>query len=118
MRYKGVSFHPRDRLYAPRVSYNNKWVWLKTFGSALDAAMVRDCAERWIHAGNAKLNFKDRRLPDGTTEASVARVLVDSRIPLSFLSRRIPLDVLRAAGVTSHELILAGIPIEKALATA
>jgi hypothetical protein len=115
MKYKGVSYHHRDKRFAPRIWFNNKWVWLRTFRKAEDAAKVRDYADRWLHAGNARLNFKDRSLPLGVTEADVAGWMIEGGIPMKMLVHRIPLHILVSAGIMEHELVMAGVPLTTAL---
>jgi hypothetical protein len=116
MHYRGVSYHPRDHIYLARVKYRKNWVWLTTFHNAIEAAQVRDCAARWVLGPDAKLNFHEHQLPPGITEAHIAKLLVNSRIPLDFLARRIPLDILRKAGVTAYDLTQAGVAIRDAMA--
>ncbi len=115
MKYLGVSYHRRDRRYAPRVWFNNRWVWLRTFRKAEEAAMVRDYANRWLLAGNAKLNFQKPGLPAGVTEADVAGWMLDGGIPLKTLIYRIPLNILVASGIKENELVVAGVPLIKAI---
>ena len=115
MKYLGVSYHRRDRRYAPRIWFNNRWVWLRTFRKAEEAAMVRDCANRWLLAGNAKLNFQKPGLPAGVAEADVAGWMLDGEIPLKTLVHRIPLNILVQSGVVEYELVMAGVSLEDAL---
>jgi len=117
-KYLGVSYHPRDKIHAPRVKFMGKVVWLKTFKSAEAAARVRDIAERWLHAGNARLNFKERILPQGLSEPSVARWMYEGGMPVKVMVHRIPLPILIEAGITTYELAGAGVALDKIAAAA
>ena len=108
--YIGVSYHPRDRFYLPRVKYKGKYYWLKAWPTAYQAAQVRDVAARWMMGSRTILNnFPAVDLPEGVTEAHIARWLLEAGIPLRLLAYRIPAPVLIEAGVTAYELLQAGV---------
>lgn len=112
----GVSYHPRDRLYEPRIKFAGKTIWLKTFHRDTDAARVRDVAAKWIQGPNAQLNYPNHvGPPDGITEAHIARWLWEGGVPLKILAQRIPLKTLLASGATHSDLIAAGVDVKMAI---
>jgi len=107
---RGVSFHPRDRLFEPRIKFEQKQAWLRTYHTEERAARVYDVAARWLFGPNAITNFNDGQTLDWPTEAEIAGYLASS-LPLSALIQRIPLETLHAAGVKQDLLIQAGAPV-------
>ena len=108
--YYGVSYHPRDKFYLANVAYKHKHYWLKTWDTAYKAAQVRDVAARWLKGTLTKLNdLPTGDLPEGVTEAVIARWLIDAGVPLRVLVYRVPMAILSAAGITEYQLLQAGV---------
>jgi len=115
--FVGVSYHPRDKIYLARVGYRREHVWLRTYRYAEDAARVRDLAARWLIGPDAKLNFpREHRLPAPLTPADVVTYLREGGVPLRVLVQRVPLLILRQAGISNIDLIGAGADANSVLA--
>lgn len=109
-KYHGVVYHKSFGGYAARVAHKNKFYWLKTWATAYEAAQVRDVAATWLRDPKTKLNnLPDKGLPEGVTEALIARWLVDAGVPLRVIVYRIPLPVLAEVGITEYQLLQAGV---------
>ena len=115
--YIGVSFHPRDKLYEPRVKYAGRHIWLRTWHNPVTAARVRDVAAKWMYGPNARLNFPEVLVPTPLTESDIAGFLLDGGVPLKVLVHRIPLPILREAGVQPASMLQAGVSMDTLLKT-
>ena len=86
---------------------------MKTSHNPVEAARVHDVAAKWIHGPNARLNFPDVHAPAPITEAEIAGRLIDAGLPMKLLVNRVPLHMLKAAGVSQSEMFAAGVSLER-----
>ncbi len=111
---RGVVYNRAKSCYQARVSYQRRYIWLKTYSDPEHAARVRDIADFWIRGADSKQNFPERLLPPGVAESDIARWLVDAGVPMRLLAQRIPAATFLEAGFNQYDLLCAGVPFAAA----